>query len=311
MAFVVSPRIGLGTSRLGADGSRADAYALLDAFVDHGGTLIDTAAIYSDWIPGERGRSETVIGEWLAARGSRNKVKLSTKGAHPPIGDMSVGRCDPASLRADVEQSLRRLRTDHIDLYLLHRDDPKVPVTDIFGTLGEFVKEGKIGAAGVSNWDVSRIAQARMLADGPVANQLLGNILCATMNAPEDTTIRVLNRDYFRQAGSEDLTLMLFSSQCRGAFLPTKLGSSIPKDYDNPACRSAITQIAALASDTGIAAGNMVLAFLLQMSPRIIPLIGPHSASQMRDSIKALDVTLDAATLERLKTISGWDGFAA
>src|SRR3569623_3375782 len=105
MSFSVAPRIGLGTSRLGADGERADAYALLDSFLDLGGTLIDTAAVYSDWIPGERGRSETVIGEWLAARGTRNRVQLSTKGAHPPLDDKQAGRCDPAALRHEVEQS--------------------------------------------------------------------------------------------------------------------------------------------------------------------------------------------------------------
>ena len=150
-----------------------------------------------------------------------------------------------------------------------------------------------------------------MLSTAPVANQLLGNILCLKMNTPKDTSLRVLNRDSFRQAETEDLELMLFSSQCRGAFLPAKLGSVVPADYDNPAGRTAIGEIAALAREAGIDAGDMVLAFLLQMSPRIIPLIGPHSPSQMRESMKALEVRLDAATLERLRTISGWDGFTA
>src|SRR6478609_2856770 len=108
MPFAASPRIGLGTSRLGADGPRDEAYALLDAFVALGGTLIDTAAVYSDWIPGERGRSETVIGEWLKRRGNRDKVVISTKGAHPPLDAMTRGRLDNASLRHDIEQSLRR-----------------------------------------------------------------------------------------------------------------------------------------------------------------------------------------------------------
>jgi aryl-alcohol dehydrogenase-like predicted oxidoreductase len=309
MPFAASPRIGLGTSRLGADGTRADAYALLDSFLDHGGTLIDTAAVYSDWIPGERGRSETVIGEWLSARGTRNRVKLSTKGAHPPIGDMHHGRCDPASIRHDVEQSLRRLRTDRIDLYLLHRDDTRVPVADIFGTLNEFVQRGKILATGVSNWDVSRISQARMLASGPVANQILGNILCLRMNRPEDDTIHVLERSAYRQAESEDMTLMLFASQCRGAFLPAKLGKTVPGDYDNPACRTAIDEIAGVARELGVEAGDLVLAFLLHISPRIIPLIGPHSASQMGESIKALHLKLDQPTIDRLAAISGWDSF--
>ena len=310
MGLSASPRIGLGTGRLGAVGKREDAYALLDAFVGHGGTLIDTAAIYSDWIPGERGRSETVIGEWLALRDNRSRVQISTKGGHPPLDDLHRGRCDAASLRHDVEQSLRRLRTDHIDLYLPHRDDPRVPVAEIIGTLGDFVKEGKIGAIGVSNWDVSRIAQARMLANGPVANQLLGNILCVKMSPPKDDTLRVLDASPYRQAETENLTLMLFSSQCLGAFLPSKLGRVLPPEYDNPACRTAIAEIAALARELGLDAGDLVLAFLLEVSHRIVPLIGPQSPAQLVESIRALEVRLDAPTLERLKAISGWSAFA-
>lgn len=310
MRFSASPRIGLGTGALGSKGSREDAYALLDAFVAHGGTLIDTAAVYSDWIPGERGRSETVIGEWLSLRGNRSGVQIGTKGGHPPLDDLHHGRCDAASLRHDVEQSLQRLRTDHIDLYLPHRDDPSVPVAEIIGTLGEFVTEGKIGAVGVSNWDVGRLAQARMLADGPVANQLLGNILCLKMPAPRDDTLRVLNASSFRQAESEDLALMLFSSQCRGAFLPSKLGHVVPADYDTDACRRAISDIAALARELSLDAGDLVLAFLLAVSPRIIPLIGPQSPAQMVESMKALELQLDAPTIERLKVISGWSAFA-
>jgi aryl-alcohol dehydrogenase-like predicted oxidoreductase len=310
VSFSAAPRIGLGTARLGADGAREDAYGLLDAFVDLGGTLIDTAAVYSDWIPGERGRSETVIGEWLGLRGNRDRVRISTKGGHPPLDDMHRGRCDAASLRHDVEQSLSRLRTDHVDLYLLHRDDPRISVAEIFGTLGEFVREGKIGAVGVSNWDVSRIAQAKMLAGGPVTNQLLGNILCLKMPAPADDTVRVLDGSYFQQAVGEDLSMMLFSSQCRGAFLPSKLGRIIPSEYDNEDCRTAIAKIARLARELGVDAGDLVLAFLLAVSPRIIPLIGPQSPAQLLESMRALDLQLDAATLERLKAISGWSAFA-
>jgi aryl-alcohol dehydrogenase-like predicted oxidoreductase len=310
MGFVAEPRIGLGTGRLGAFGTREDAYALLDAFIDLGGTLIDTAAVYSDWIPGERGRSETVIGEWLKLRGNRARVVISTKGAHPPLDAMTNGRLDAASIRHDVEQSLRRLQTDHIDLWLPHRDDPAVPVTEIFGTLSEFVKQGKIGAVGVSNWDVSRISQAKMLATAPVANQVLGNILCLKMNPPADRTIRVMNAASFRQAATEDLTLMLYSSQCLGAFTEKKRGAP-PAEYDNAACAAAIEDIRAVAAELGIAPDQLVLAFLLHFSPHILPLIGPQNPDQLKDSMPALDLRLSAETVSRLARISGFDTLAA
>jgi aryl-alcohol dehydrogenase-like predicted oxidoreductase len=308
--FAVGQRLGLGTAQLGASGSRQEAYALLDAYVDLGGRLIDTAAVYSDWIPGERGRSETIIGEWLRLRSSRAKVIISTKGGHPPLTDRTKGRLDAAALRHDVEQSLRRLQTDHIDLYLLHRDDPKIPVAEIFGTLGQFVQDGKIGAVGVSNWDVSRISEARMLAAGPVVNQLLGNILCLRMNAPADSTVRVLNASSFRQAETEDLTLMLFSSQCLGTFDEAKRGAP-PRDYDNPACAAQIDAIRDVASQAEVSPDLLAVAFLRQFSPRILPLVGPRTVAQVQVSMRALEVRLDDETVTRLAQLSGFDTLPA
>ena len=305
MDFSAQPRIGLGTGRLGASG-REDAFALLDAFVDLGGTLIDTAAVYSDWIPGERGRSETVIGEWLRLRGNRDKVVISTKGAHPPLEDVHHGRLDAASIRHDIEQSLRRLQTDHIDLWLPHRDDVSVPVADILGTLGEFVAAGKIGAIGVSNWSVPRIAEARALTPAPVANQLLGNILCLKMSPPTDDTLELLDAASFRQAEADGIALMLFSSQCLGAFTESKRGAP-PPGYDNPACAAAIAEINAVASEAGIAADVLVLAFLLQFSPAIVPLIGSQNPAQLTASMQALDVRLARDVMDRLAKISGFE----
>src|SRR2546426_539997 len=99
-------------------------FTLLDRFVDHGGNFIDTARIYSDWVPGEKRRSERVLGDWLTARGNRSHVVISTKGAHPFIESLTVPRTSAAEIRDDLEGSLKRLRTDVIDLYWLHRDDP-------------------------------------------------------------------------------------------------------------------------------------------------------------------------------------------
>ena len=309
MSFSAQPRIGLGTGRLGATG-RGGAFALLDAFVDLGGTLIDTAAVYSDWIPGERGRSETVIGEWLKLRGNRDKVVIATKGAHPPLDDVHKGRLDSASLRHDIEESLRRLQTDHIDLWLPHRDDMSIPVAEILGTLGEFVAAGKIGAIGVSNWSVPRIAEARALTPAPVANQLLGNILCLKMSPPADDTLELLDAASFHQAEADGISLMLFSSQCLGAFTEKKRGTP-PPDYDNPACATAIADIRAVAQDAGVEADQLVLAFLLQFSPAIVPLIGPQNPAQVEQSMQALELKLTPDVVARLAKTSGFDTLRA
>ena len=144
-------RIVLGTAKLGLEG-RDSAFEMLDAYVELGGTHIDTAHIYSDWIPGERGRSETVLGEWLKARGNRDSLTITTKGAHPPRDNLTAGRSDRASIRNDCEESLQRLGVEQVDLYYLHRDQPSRPVAEMVATLEELRQEGKVKAYGGSNW---------------------------------------------------------------------------------------------------------------------------------------------------------------
>src|SRR5436190_4464551 len=110
----MSDRLVLGTAALGLDG-RDSAFDLLDEFYRLGGRTIDTAWVYSDWVPGLPGRSETTLGEWMTARGNRDSLTVLTKGAHPVIGT-TKGRLDPASIRADVDTSLKRLGTDRLDI---------------------------------------------------------------------------------------------------------------------------------------------------------------------------------------------------
>ena len=152
-------RVVLGTAKLGVDG-REGAYELLDEYVRLGGRTIDTASVYSDWIPGEPGRAETRIGEWLKLRGNRGALTIVTKGAHPPLGHMDQPRCDEASIRHDVELSLRRFGIEQIDLWYLHRDDPARPAAEIVGVLQALQREGKIAHFGASNWTVPRLAEA-------------------------------------------------------------------------------------------------------------------------------------------------------
>ena len=130
---------------------QATVDAVLDAWVDGGGTMVDTARIYG------RGQSEEMLGKWLARDGNRQRIMLLTKGCHHD----NVGpRVTADALRRDLEQSLEALQTDHIELYLLHRDDPNVPVGQIVDWLDEHRKAGRIGAFGGSNWSVGRVQEA-------------------------------------------------------------------------------------------------------------------------------------------------------
>ncbi|MFD9225216.1 aldo/keto reductase [Streptomyces sp. NPDC060064] len=144
----------LGGNVFGWTADETQSFAVLDAYVAAGGNFIDTADVYSAWGPGnEGGESETVIGNWLAARGNRSEIVVATKvGAHPKYRGLSA-----ANIAAAAEESLRRLRTDYIDLYYTHFDDPAVPVEEIITALDQLVKDGKVRAIATSNLSVERL----------------------------------------------------------------------------------------------------------------------------------------------------------
>ncbi|MEW2494571.1 aldo/keto reductase [Streptomyces nodosus] len=152
----------LGGNVFGWTADEADSFAVLDAYAAAGGNFVDTADSYSAWVPGHRGgESETVIGAWLKARGNRSDVVVATKvSQHPDHPGLSA-----ANIKAAADASLRRLGTDHIDLYYTHYDKPEVPVEEIVGALDELVKAGKVRAVGASNISAERLQQSLDFSD--------------------------------------------------------------------------------------------------------------------------------------------------
>ncbi|MGP3970806.1 aldo/keto reductase [Streptomyces sp. 6N223] len=146
--------LNLGGNVFGWTADREASFAVLDAYAAAGGNFVDTADSYSAWIPGNQGgESETLIGEWMAARGNRDSVVIATKVArHPDFTGLA-----PATIKGAAEASLRRLGTDRIDLYYTHFDDESVPVEDIVTALDELVREGKVRAIATSNISPERL----------------------------------------------------------------------------------------------------------------------------------------------------------
>jgi aryl-alcohol dehydrogenase-like predicted oxidoreductase len=146
----------LGGNVFGWTADEAASFAVLDAFVAGGGTVIDTADVYSAWIPGNKGgESETVIGAWLRQRGRRDDVVITTKVGMMPIGEAKG--LDPALVAAAIEGSLRRLGTDYIDLYLAHQDDETQDQGAVAEAFGKLVTDGKVRVIGASNFSAERL----------------------------------------------------------------------------------------------------------------------------------------------------------
>ncbi|GAA2632496.1 aldo/keto reductase [Actinomadura fulvescens] len=147
----------LGGNVFGWTADRDGSFAVLDAYTEAGGTFVDTADVYSAWVDGNSGgESETVIGEWLTSRRNRDDVVIATKvGGHPRLRGLKSD-----TVKRAAEESLRRLGTDHIDLYYAHFDDPETPVAETLGALDQLVNEGKVRYIGASNFTAERLAES-------------------------------------------------------------------------------------------------------------------------------------------------------
>jgi aryl-alcohol dehydrogenase-like predicted oxidoreductase len=155
---LTTPPLILGGNVFGWTVDRARSFGVLDAFVAGGGRMIDTADVYSKWVPGHvGGESETIIGEWLAHRGRRDDVLVATKVGMEGFGGRGLA---PERIASSVDGSLKRLRTDYIDLYFAHTDDSQTPLEATLEAFDRLVTAGKVRAIGASNYSAERLREA-------------------------------------------------------------------------------------------------------------------------------------------------------
>ena len=318
--LTVSP-LCLGGTVYGNTITEAESFALLDRYVALGGNFLDTARIYSDWVPGEKRRSERILGDWLQARGHRERLVIATKGAHPFIESLSIRRTSAAEIRDDLEGSLRTLRLEVIDLYWLHRDDPTRPVEHFIDLLNHFLHEGKIRAFGASNWSAARLGAANDYARksgqwGFTANQPLWCLGSASARPPSDPGLVRFDRaayDFHRETG---LAVVPYTSQAKGFFaklaLPKeKQPADLAKNENHTPPNLAAAAVAGqLARQRGVNLSAVVLAYLWSRPFPVVPIVGPRTIAQLEDCAAALPVRLTAAELAQLEATSQ-SGFPA
>lgn len=299
--------IALGTAAFGSLVPRALSFEMLDAFTAEGGTLIDTAHVYADWLGGEKSLSEKTIGAWLKRRGGSGGLIIATKGGHPDLATPLDPRLSPAEIVADLNASLVCLGVERIDLYFLHRDDPARPVDEIMSVLDTQVRAGKIGAIGCSNWQVPRIqaAQAHARANGLTpfaASEAFWSLATANPGAfaADHALIDGAALDFHR---AEGLPLLSYTSQARGYFAkaaesgPDALKLELRAAFDNPVNRTRLARTKQLAQDHGTTVTAVTLAALTSGQVPGIPIIGPLSRSHLQDSLRGADLQLSDAEL--------------
>jgi len=277
-------RIVLGTAWFSPETMEA-ASDVLDAFVAAGGTAIDTANVYGD------GASERTIGEWLSESGRREDVVIITKGAHPDLADW-VPRVNPEAIRRHLDESLERLGIETIDLYLLHRDDPTVPVGPLVECLNEHAAAGRIRAFGVSNWTHRRIDEANAYAsahglEGFVASSPhLALAVAGRFGYPGVLSISA-DEDALAWYRRSQFPLFAWSSQASGFFA----GRAV-EVYDTEDNRERLRRAREMAARLGCTPTQVALAWVLHQPMNVFAVIGTSKPAHLQESLGALDVHL-------------------
>jgi aryl-alcohol dehydrogenase-like predicted oxidoreductase len=305
------PPLALGTLDFGTRVERAVAVGILDAALDLGATLLDSANNYAFWAPGGTGdESETVIGGWLVARpGARDRVTIASKiGARPRPG--SAGFDDMLGLsagavRGQVDDSLRRLRVDHLDILYAHIDDTRVPMEETVGALQDEVTRGTARYIACSNVTAPRLAEALVAAgDGPryVAAQQRFSYLKPRDDAhffPQ----QLVDEDLEALTVEEGVALLGFTSLLGGAY--SRSGRQVPETYRTERTEEQLRALAEVAAATGLDAGQAVLAWMVQRAVHVIPVVGVSSVDQLRSAVDAVSTVLPPAALSLLARARG------
>ena len=292
-------------------GGPPNPFSLLDAYTELGGNFIDTANVYGKWLPDKINSSEFTIGRWMKERRNRSTTIIATKGGHPDLATMQISRLSRPEVAADLEESLKALQTDWIDLYWLHRDDETLPVAEILGYLNEFAAEGKIRYFGCSNWKPNRIREALNYAKshqlkGFVGNQAMWSLASVSPNGLTDPTLVPMDEITFHLHIETGLAAVPYSSQANGYFNKlaapgTVLNESLRRTYDNPVNRGRLERIKALCGELSLSTTQIVLGYLLSQPFTTIPVVGCHTVEQLRDSMSAENVVFDESTMRYLR----------
>ncbi len=304
--------LALGCMIMGTATGEPESYEILDRYLDAGGTFLDTANCYAWWVrPDARGdESETLLGRWFARSGRRDEVFLATKvggmvtepvfdaSGAPDWGRVRFEGAGRQTIERSVDESLRRMGTDRIDLLYIHVDDPTTALDETLDALAGVVRAGKVRHIGWSNVRAWRLERARQLADrhgwpAPVALQQMHSYLRRRAGLTNTSIVDDEQLDYLR--ANEDVTLVAYSPILKGIYNdPGKQAAHwVMADYDGPDAQARLAAVRTLAGDLGVTPNQLVLAWLLhQSAPAVLPLIGPRTVGQYEEAVGAIDVKL-------------------
>ena len=292
----------LGAMNFGTTTSREDAFAVLDAYLDAGGNFIDTSNNYAHWA-GTGDESETVLGEWLAARGCRDRVILATKVGFDRHGQGAGLKA--AQIEYWIEESLRKLRTDYIDLYYAHTDDPATPLEETMEAFGRLVKAGKVRCLGGSNYDTWRFAEANDVATAggntpfTVMQQRFTYLHPRADMPPKYRFNEFSGRERLRYLADKNIPLVAYSCLAKGGYADD---ARLPADL---IAGERLAFLRSMAAEKGVSASALAVAWMVNLHrcagfPRVIPLFASSRVEHFLDSLSGASLPLTDAELDAL-----------
>jgi aryl-alcohol dehydrogenase-like predicted oxidoreductase len=298
----------LGTDSIGSKIDRETSFQLLDLFSERGGTFVDTANFYAAWLEGcEGGESETTIGLWMKERANREQMVIASKlGFDYPS---CAGGLTAAEIERECEKSLQRLQTDRIDLYYAHRDDRDTPLEETMEAFDRLIRAGKVRAIGASNLHVWRIAEANT-----VARMSGWNPYCAVeqrytylrpRHAADFGPQICINDDLKDYCSSSGMTLIAYSVLLQGAY--TREDRPVPAQFAGPDADERLVVLKAVADEVGATPNQVIVAWMLQGCPFVLPIIAGSRPEQLEENIAALDLELTRDQIQRLDTAGNPD----
>jgi aryl-alcohol dehydrogenase-like predicted oxidoreductase len=298
----VSP-LSLGTMNFGGRSDPAESFRILDHYIETGGNFIDTANVYND------GRSEQIIGDWISQRGVRDRIVLSTKihgRRSPQINDAGNHRWH---IVREVENSLRRLKTQRIDVYHIHRPDPDTPIDQTLRALDDLVHQGKVLYLASSVFAAWQLAEAHFIAEQ------LGTARFDIEQPQLNIIDRRIESEVLPFCRKYEIATITWAPLARGrlAGIYTRGGRKIPEGTwykaqnktDFPASQWPLMEgVDKLADAHGITSSQFSLAWCLQVPGVTCPIVGPRTLEQLKDNLSALSVTLSSDELKAVDNLN-------
>ena len=293
----VSPAA-LGAMNFGTTTSKEDAFAVLDAYLDMGGNFVDTSNNYAHWA-GTGDESETVLGEYFAERKCRDRVVLATKVGFDRHGEGQGLKKE--QIEYWIDESLRKLRTDYIDLYYAHTDDASTPLEETMDAFHRLVEKGKVRCLGGSNYDTWRFVEANAVAKTPytVMQQRFTYLQPKYEMAPKYIFNEYTTRERLRFLAEKDIPLVAYSSLARGGY---EDDARLPDDLIGG---ERLAFLRDMAKEKGVTASALAVAWMTNVHrcegfPRVIPLFGSSKVQHFVDNLKGVELTLTDAELQQL-----------